>query len=62
MLELSGKIFHGEFVSHEDLGTTLELTGGGCTMDRDEERQKVSLGSPWKDPGRQGPEEYKHSA
>lgn len=57
MLEHSGKL-NGDFVSHEDLGITLVLTGGGYTMNRDEERQKVSLDSPWKDPGRQGPEEY----
>lgn len=57
MLEHSGKL-NGDFVSHEDLGITLVLTGGGYTMNRDEERQKVSLDSPWKDPGCQGPEEY----
>lgn len=57
MLEHSGKL-NDDFVSHEDLGITLVLTGGGYTMNRDEERQKVSLDSPWKDSGRQGPEEY----
>lgn len=61
MLEHSGKLFHGDFVSHQDLGITLVLAGGGYTMNRDEERHKVTLDSPWKDPGHQGPEEYTFS-
>lgn len=58
MLEHSGKLFHGDFVPHEDLGITLVLTGGGYMMNRDEERQKVSLDSPWKDPSHRGPKEH----
>lgn len=57
MLEHSGKLFHNDFVSHEDLGIIFVFTGGGHTMNRNEERHKVPLDSSWKDPGHQGPEE-----
>ena len=56
MLQHAEKLFHGDFASHEDLGFTDVLTRDGYRMNRDEDRQKVSLGNPWNDPAQQGPE------